>query len=146
MRVQEAGLKFEGSEIEGATGSALSQVAAADAVSETGPRPPSVKNIPPARPERIQVDGSTEQTRITKKVEPVYPLLARQARIQGVVKLSSVINKDGKVQRLEVIHGHPLLVPSALAAVKQWEYDPTLLNNEAVEIVTQIDVTFKLQE
>jgi protein TonB len=76
----------------------------------------------------------------------VTPPLAKQARIQGVVKLSAIIAKDGTIQHLEVISGHPLLIPSALEAVKQWVYQPTLLNGEPVEVVTQIDVNFTLSQ
>jgi protein TonB len=60
------------------------------------------------------------------------------------VKLTAVIGKDGSIQELQVVSGHPLLVPAALQAVKQWQYNPTLLNGQAVEVVTQIDVNFTL--
>ena len=72
--------------------------------------------------------------------------LAKQARIQGVVRLNAIIGKDGTIQNLTVATGHPLLVPAALEAVKQWVYRPTLLNGEAVEVVTQIDVNFTLSQ
>ena len=75
---------------------------------------------------------------------PVYPALARQARIQGSVVLHAIIDKDGKVAQLEVISGHPLLVQSALDAVKQWRYKPTLLNGDPVEVDTTITVTFTM--
>ena len=81
---------------------------------------------------------------LIKKTQPVYPPLAKQARIQGVVHLTAVISKDGTIQNLQVISGHPLLVPAALEAVKTWIYKPTLLNNEAVEVITQVDVNFTL--
>ena len=64
----------------------------------------------------------------------------------GVVKLGAIISKDGTIQHLEVISGHPLLVPAALEAVKQWVYQPTLLNGEPVEVQTQIDVNFTLSQ
>ena len=73
---------------------------------------------------------------------PPYPPEAKMARIQGVVKLSAVIGRDGAIQQLDVISGHPLLVPAALEAVKQWVYEVTLLNGNPVEVVTQIDVNF----
>jgi protein TonB len=76
----------------------------------------------------------------------VYPPLAKQARISGTVKLAAVIAKDGTIQDLKVISGHPLLIPSALEAVKQWVYQPTLLNGEPVEVSTQIDVNFTLSQ
>ncbi len=107
------------------------------------PPPPPVKKVK-ATPKRIRVGGSVQKARLAKRVPPVYPALARQARIQGTVKLTAIIARDGSIQKLEVGSGHPLLVPSALDAVKQWRYKPTLLNGEAVEVVTQIDVIFKL--
>jgi periplasmic protein TonB len=111
------------------------------------PPPPPPKAVEKAAtPQRIRVGGNVQQARLVKQPRPVYPPLAKQARIQGVVKLSAVIAKDGTIQQLEVISGHPLLVPSALEAVKQWVYQPTLLNTEAVEVVTQIDVNFTLSQ
>ena len=107
------------------------------------PPPPPVKKVK-ATPKRIRVGGSVQKARLAKRVPPVYPALARQARIQGTVKLTAIIARDGTIQNLEVGGGHPLLVPAALDAVKQWRYKPTLLNGEAVEVVTQIDVIFKL--
>lgn len=107
------------------------------------PPPPPVKKKK-ATPKRIRVGGSVQKARLAKKVAPRYPPLARQARIQGVVKLTAIIARDGTVEKLEVGGGHPLLVPAAIEAVKQWRYKPTLLNGEAVEVVTQIDVIFRL--
>jgi protein TonB len=75
-------------------------------------------------------------------VQPTYPPLARQARIQGVVILDAVIAKDGSVDELKVISGHPLLTGAAIDAVKQWKYKPTTLNGEPVEVQTTITVTF----
>ena len=63
-----------------------------------------------------------------------------------MVKLNAIIGRDGTIQNLTVVSGHPLLVPSALEAVKQWVYAPTLLNGEPVEVVTQIDVNFTLSQ
>jgi protein TonB len=67
-------------------------------------------------------------------VQPVYPELAKQARIQGIVQLNIVISKEGRVVDIKVISGHPLLISAALEAVKQWEYNPTLLNGQPVEV------------
>ena len=78
------------------------------------------------------------------KTVPVYPPLAKQARVQGTVKFSAIIGKDGHILNLQLVSGHPLLVPSATEAVKQWVYRPTLLNGEPVEVITQIDVNFTL--
>jgi protein TonB len=76
----------------------------------------------------------------------VYPPLARQTRISGTVRLHAIISKGGAVQQLEVISGHPLLVQSALDAVRQWRYRPTTLNGEPVEVDTTIDVIFSLNQ
>jgi protein TonB len=107
------------------------------------PPPPPKKE---ATPQRIRVGGNVQQAKLVRQPHPVYPPLAKQARIQGVVKLSAIIARDGTIQHLEVISGHPLLIPAALEAVKQWVYQPTLLNGEPVEVVTQIDVNFTLSQ
>jgi protein TonB len=109
------------------------------------PPPPPPKKVD-AAPQRIRIGGSVQQAKLVRQPHPVYPPLAKQARIQGTVKLSAIISKDGTIQHLEVISGHPLLVPSALEAVKQWVYQPTLLNGEPVEVITQIDVNFTLSQ
>ena len=92
----------------------------------------------------IRVGGGVQQSRLVRKVDAAYPPLALQARISGNVMLSAVIGRDGTITNLQVISGHPLLVPAALEAVKQWVYQPTLLNGEPVEVVTQIEVPFQL--
>jgi len=81
-----------------------------------------------------------------KKVDPVYPPLARQARIQGTVVLKALINTSGDVYNLQLVSGHPLLAPAAVEAVKQWKYKPYLLNGEAVEVETTVQVIFKLED
>lgn len=109
------------------------------------PPPPPVKAAAPAAPQRIRVGGNVQEARLSKKVVPTYPPLARSARISGVVRFNAVIGTDGRIQNLQLVTGHPLLVPSAQAAVSQWVYQPTLLNGEPVEVMTQIDVNFTLQ-
>jgi protein TonB len=76
--------------------------------------------------------------------KPIYPPLALMARVQGTVVLQAVLSKDGSVQDLKVVSGHPLLVRAALDAVRIWRYKPTTLNGEAVEVLTEIDVNFML--
>ena len=76
---------------------------------------------------------------------PVYPPLARQARIAGVVRLEAVISREGTVLNLHVVSGHPLLVPAALAAVQRWIFSPTYLNGDPVEVASEIEVNFTLQ-
>ncbi len=104
-------------------------------------------NLPPPPkegPKRIRVGGQVQTAKLVNKVQPIYPPLAKQARIQGTVRLQAVIAKDGSVVELQVLQGHPLLVQAALDAVRQWRYQPTLLNGEPVEVVTTIDVVFTL--
>ena len=109
------------------------------------PPPPPVKKKPkPKPPQRIRVGGSVQKARLLKQPKPVYPPLARQARIQGTVRFNAIIGKDGRIANLTLVSGHPLLVPAATAAVKQWQYRPTQLNGEPVEVVTVIDVNFTL--
>ncbi len=108
------------------------------------PPPPKVEK--PATPTRIRVGGNVQAANLIRKVTPQYPPLAKQARVQGTVRFQAIIGKDGTIQNLQLISGHPLLVPSATDAVKQWLYRPTLLNGEPVEVVTQIDVNFTLSQ
>jgi periplasmic protein TonB len=111
------------------------------------PPPPPVKEAPkPATPQRIRVGGNVQAAKLVRQPKPTYPPLAKQARIQGVVRFTAVIGKDGSIQNLQLVSGHPLLVPSAQAAVKEWVYQPTLLNQEPVEVITQIDVNFTLSQ
>jgi protein TonB len=103
---------------------------------------------PPPKPSqaRIKVGGNVTAARIISRIQPVYPPLARQTRISGTVRLHAIIAKDGTVQQLEVLSGHPLLVQAALDAVRQWRYQPTLLNGEPVEVDTTVDVIFSLNQ
>ncbi len=78
------------------------------------------------------------------RVQPIYPPLARQARIQGTVELQAIIGKAGTIENLVVVRGHPMLVKSAMEAVRQWRYRPYLLNNEPIEVETEITVNFVL--
>jgi len=108
-------------------------------VAAMAPPPPK-----PTAPSRIKQGGQVTAASIINQTRPVYPPLARQARIQGNVVLHAIIDKDGKVAQLEVISGHPLLVQAALDAVKQWRYKPTQLNGDPVEVDTTITVTFTM--
>jgi len=111
------------------------------------PPPPKIVEKPKeVVPQRIRVGGNVQQAMLIRQPRPVYPPLAKQARIQGVVRLNAIIGKDGTIQNLTVSSGHPLLVPAALEAVKAWVYKPTLLNGEPVEVVTTIDVNFTLSQ
>lgn len=81
---------------------------------------------------------------LIRKVQPAYPALARSARIQGVVVLQAVISKQGTIENLKILRGHPMLAPAAIDAVRQWRYRPYILNGEPVEVETQITVNFSL--
>src|SRR5437660_6018364 len=83
---------------------------------------------------------------LLRRVNPTYPPLARQTRISGTVRFHVTITTEGSVQDLQVVSGHPLLVQSATDAVRQWKYQPTLLNGQPVEVDTTIDVIFSLDE
>jgi TonB family protein len=129
---------------------------ASAAGSSYAPPPPPPPPVPSANsqqaaksqqaPQRINVGGNIQQANLIRKVDPVYPPLAQQARIQGVVRFTATIGKDGSVQNLTLVSGHPLLIESARQAVKQWVYKPVLLNGELVEVVTTIDVDFALNK
>ena len=84
--------------------------------------------------------------RVIYQPKPDYPELARLARIEGEVELEAVIGADGTVEELKVRRGHPLLVKAAIDAVRKWRYQPTLLNGEPVEVMTEITVTFKMTD
>lgn len=97
-----------------------------------------------ATPQRVRVSQGVSSGLLVRKVQPVYPPLARQARIQGTVLLRAQISKDGSIENLQLISGHPMLAPAAIEAVKQWKYRPYLLNGEPVEVDTEVVVNFTL--
>lgn len=95
-------------------------------------------------PERIRVGAQVQKLNLITKVDAIYPPLALQARIQGVVRFNIVIGKEGRVSNIQLVSGHPLFVAAATDAVRQWVYKPTLLNGQPVEVVTEADVNFTL--
>jgi TonB family protein len=95
-------------------------------------------------PERIRVGARAQKLNLITKVDPIYPPLAMQARIQGLVRFNIVIGKEGRVSNIQLVSGHPIFVAAAADALRQWVYKPTLLNGEPVEVVTQADVDFTL--
>jgi periplasmic protein TonB len=97
-----------------------------------------------ATPQRVRVSQGVTQGLLIKRIQPTYPPLARQARIQGTVLLQAEISKTGDIQNLRLISGHPMLAPAAIEAVKQWKYRPYILNGEPVDVETQITVNFTL--
>lgn len=128
----------------GAPGGVLGGIIGAVPAAAPPPPPPPVAK--PVTPSRIRVGGNVQAANLVRKVTPVYPPLAKQARIQGTVRFTAIIGKDGTIQNLQLISGHPLLVPAATEAVKQWVYKPTLLNGQPVEVITQIEVSFTLSQ
>lgn len=100
---------------------------------------------PPNREKRVVVVGHIDPALLLRRVEPVFPALARQTRRSGRVELHALISTDGSVQELQVVSGDPLFIPSALQAVRQWHYRPTYLNGQPVEIDTFITVIYTLQ-
>jgi protein TonB len=110
------------------------------------PAPPPVAATKARQPIQIRQGGHVVAAKAIYQPAPDYPPLARMARIQGTVRLQAVISTDGRVQNLQFLSGHPLLIGAALEAVSRWRYQPTLLNGEPVEVLTEIDVTFKLAE
>jgi protein TonB len=110
----------------------------------TVPSPTHPPSVPVAPSGPIRVSTGAQMAKLVKKVIPEYPPLAKTARVSGVVHLLGVIAKDGTIQNLQVIAGHPLLTRAALEAVRQWIYEPTLLNGQPVEVIAPIDVNFTL--
>jgi periplasmic protein TonB len=105
----------------------------------------SISAVPRLEPvKRIRVSQGVTQGLLVHRVEPAYPKIALAARITGVVQLKAIIGKDGNIKELQALSGPPLLIPSAIDAVKQWHYRPYLLNGEAVEVETSVTVTFQL--
>jgi TonB family protein len=108
--------------------------------------PVSLEDQAGLRPDRVRIAAKRQQPNLLTKVDPVYPALAMLSRLQGVVRLTIVIGKDGRVSEIEHVSGHPLLIGAASDAVRQWVYKPTLLNGKAFEVVTQVDVNFSLPQ
>jgi len=102
------------------------------------PAPAPASSVPVFRTSRL-LEGN-----LIRRVQPVYPPLARSARIQGAVLLFASISKAGTIDNLRAMSGHPMLVPAAIEAVSQWRYRPYILNNEPIEVETQITVNFLL--
>jgi TonB family protein len=98
----------------------------------------------PPRHMRIRIGGNVQMSKLVHKVTPVYPPVAKAAGVQGTVVLHAIIATDGTIEQLSLVSGNPLLVRAAIDAVKDWRYEPTLLNGEPVEVDTTIQVVFSL--
>lgn len=111
--------------------------------------PAGLGNMPvavPTRPVAVRplLVSHLSEANLLHRVQPVYPPLARQARVQGSVELRAIISKTGTIKDLIVVRGHPFLAPAAVEAVRQWRYRPYVLNNEPIEVETDITVNFLL--
>ncbi len=135
-----------GGVIGGAPGVLIEDTGARATVSASGDYTGTTIPAPADGVQRVRVGGNVQAVNLTRKVTPGYPALAKQARISGTVRFTALIGKDGNVAALQVVSGHPLLVQAAMEAVQQWQYKPTLLNGNPVEVITQIDVNFTLSE
>jgi TonB family protein len=111
----------------------------------TGDTPTTANASMTGEAQRLRIDSGVSEGLLISQVPPVYPPLARQARIQGTVVLEAVIGKDGGIESLSLVSGHPMLIPAAMDAVKQWRYRPYLLNGRPVLVLTHINVDFTLQ-
>lgn len=104
-------------------------------------KPPATKVTGPVRP-----GGNVRPPQLLREVKPAYPALARQARVQGTVRIEAIISREGIIRDARVVGGHPLLIAAALDAVRQWQYRPTSLNGEPVEVALALEVNFKLSQ
>jgi len=121
----------------------------ADLVSILWPRPPTARlgasYADTGRlPQRIRVGKNLQETHLLRRVPPIYPPLAKESGTQGTVVLEVTIDRSGGVAGLQVTSGHPQLIDAALAAVRQWRYQAPLLNDQPVEVISSVEVTFKL--
>lgn len=110
------------------------------------PPPPPADGISQTPPSKIRIGGDVQSAMIISKQPPVYPEMAKAARVQGAVHLAVLIGKDGTVQEVHSLGGPALLIQSAMDAVKNWVYRPTLLNGEPVMVETNVDVNFTLNQ
>ena len=126
----------------------------------SGSMPPRVETLPPPPPPPtplapkvdpvptgpVSMTSTILTAKIIRKVTPLYPPLAKAARVSGTVRLMGIIAKDGSIQQLRVLSGPPLLIKAAVDAVQQWLYSPTVLNGRPVEVIAPIDVVFTLAQ
>ena len=110
------------------------------------PAPPAAPSRPPMTAKPVVVGGDVQAAKLIRQVTPVYPTLAKQARVSGTVYLEAIIGRNGAIESLRVKSGSGLLAPAAVDAVRQWLYRPTLLNGVPVEVLTEIEVNFRLSQ
>lgn len=135
----ESGIVFDQSTLETTPIEGLVTMVGSPALVETPPPPPAPKPVEPVRP-----GGNIKPPTRVKYVAPVYPEMARANRVQGVVIVEAIIGTDGRVENLRVLRSHPLLDAAAVAAVRAWEYTPTLLNGKPTPVIMTVTVQFNL--
>ena len=108
------------------------------------PPPEPVVKAAPVSTAPVRVSSGVQEAKLLRRVMPIYPALAKAARIQGTVRMAATIARDGSIQELQILEGHALLRGAAIDAVRQWLYQPTLLNGQPVEVITTIDVRITL--
>lgn len=132
----------------GVVGTGTESAAAGDLLSafngHAAPPPLHTETKAPSRKGVQRVGGSVMAANLVYQVQPVYPPLARSARVEGTVEYTAIIDKTGRVANLQLQHGHPLLVHAAQEAILQWRYKPTTLNGEPVDVMTTITVNFRM--
>jgi protein TonB len=128
----------------GVPGGVLEVVIGSLPMAATPPPPPPQKAELPKPVERIRIGGNIQAALLIHQIDPQYPLLARQAHVEGSVVLRAIIDRDGKVQNLVLVSGNPLLVQAAMDAVRRWVYKPTYLNGNPVEVLTEVSLNFHL--
>lgn len=117
----------------------------------TAPAPPATPPpVPPppsvvTKTQLVRQSAGVQAANLIHQVKPVYPPLAVKTRTQGMVVLEATISREGSIESLRVVSGHPLLTQAAIDAVRQWKYRPTMLSGEPVDVITTITVTFSLQ-
>ncbi len=106
---------------------------------------PSSSAQPAAKPVRVTISGKVMAQKVKTKVAPIYPAQAKSKGIEGTVRLHVVITVTGSVTQVQPVTGDPVLVRSAMEAVKQWVYEPTIIDGQPVEVDTVIEVNYSLK-
>jgi protein TonB len=101
--------------------------------------------VPDEHPRRVHLRGEVMRARLKHSVEPAYPPIARKQRVEGTVKLQIIVGVDGTVKQVKVLSGPPLLTMAAVDAVRLWQYEPTSIKDQLVEVETNVDVVFSLK-